>query len=288
MNKRHISTHKIICWRYTKKCNRKCIFCLSNSDPTAKHPKHDYKRIINRMIDIGVKKISYSGGEPLLHPQLLDTIQEANRHNLEQVITTNGDYVRSNTKALDYLQYIKLSFYGHKKAHDSVMGTGHYNKLLGLSNDLSTYGHVVGANLMLSRRSIDCVENCLRDFLRSNIRQVLLSTYIPKGIEKIDNEYQIHWSEDFFEKLIRQIAPVSKHFSGGIKIHNYNKKDFFVILDEDNRLALARSHGESNYLMGSIYDDIIELPEGNRGKTKSVLNVIWNRRLLTDAIRPIT
>ncbi len=74
------------------RCNYRCVFC-----------SHDFNRCRNRDISIGFlkecvkifaslggEKVAYTGGEPLIFPQLLEIMRLSKSLGLKNAITTNG------------------------------------------------------------------------------------------------------------------------------------------------------------------------------------------------------
>ncbi len=81
----------------TNICDLKCTYCMPyNYKPTYNTSRvlsvDDYKFIIKSMSELGIRKIEFIGGEPLLYPNLADLIYYAKNYcNIEEVsITTNG------------------------------------------------------------------------------------------------------------------------------------------------------------------------------------------------------
>src|SRR3990172_3267967 len=131
MRRRHTSTNRIVCWRFTRRCNRTCPFCLSNSGPHILNPHRDPVHSIRRLKELGVEKVSYSGGEPLLDSRLTRTLREGHELGLLQILVTNGDILSEKCcNWLSLLEYLKLSFYGGQSLHDKIMGSGHYEQLM--------------------------------------------------------------------------------------------------------------------------------------------------------------
>lgn len=82
----------------TDKCNLRCIYCMPSDVEFEKNyindvlSLNDYKFIIKGMSELGINKVRFTGGEPLLYPNLVDLI----RYTYEECriddigITTNG------------------------------------------------------------------------------------------------------------------------------------------------------------------------------------------------------
>ncbi len=287
MSRRHLSTHRIICWRFTRHCNRTCAFCVSSSGPSFSNPRLDLPQVFTRLRDLGVEKVTYSGGEPLLHPQLEAALNTGTRFGIQQVLTTNGDVlIKRHLPWLNGFQYVKLSFYGTAATHDAIMGAGHYHSLLEVARRDSGRGIAVGANFMLSSPSLEQVNDFLADAHKTGMQQVLLLTYMELGQPNVDEFYRFSHSLDRLAALAEITRDNAAAFPGGVKIHDYSVPDFYVILEEDLRFVLPRE-GFAPFLMGRLYDATLSLPEGNAIPAQDALRWVWARRLKTDAIVPI-
>lgn len=90
----------------TDKCNLRCVYCREEDEQIEEHVNdilsfEDYKFLISNFKELGVNKIKFVGGEPLLYPYLKDLIYFAKHEcNIEDIsITTNGQHF--SEKALD-------------------------------------------------------------------------------------------------------------------------------------------------------------------------------------------
>lgn len=91
----------------TDKCDLRCVYCKEEDDSVEEEYVNDilsfedYKFIIKSFSELGVNKIKFVGGEPLLYPYLKDLIYFAKHEcNIEDIsITTNGQHF--SEKALE-------------------------------------------------------------------------------------------------------------------------------------------------------------------------------------------
>ena len=82
----------------TDKCNLRCVYCMPEDKVYENNlindtlSFNDYKFIINGLSQVGIKKIKFTGGEPLLYPHLIELIKYAHYecHIDDISITTNG------------------------------------------------------------------------------------------------------------------------------------------------------------------------------------------------------
>ena len=84
---------KDLCFEIIEACPNQCRFCSSNSC-ISKNKIIDistFQRVIDYFMENGgIEKLSLSGGEPLLHPNLLEMVNYAKSHGIKVVIFTSG------------------------------------------------------------------------------------------------------------------------------------------------------------------------------------------------------
>jgi molybdenum cofactor biosynthesis enzyme MoaA len=73
----------------TNVCNMRCKFCFAPPSDTQTLSLDDAKKIIRECHDIGVEKITFVGGEPLLSSHLYDVVYHAHSLGLTTCVVTN-------------------------------------------------------------------------------------------------------------------------------------------------------------------------------------------------------
>ena len=82
-----------IVWNFTNRCNLNCLHCHQDSSPTTSESElttSEAFRVIDNMADAGLAILTFSGGEPLLRPDLYEAIERANDHGMHCTIASNG------------------------------------------------------------------------------------------------------------------------------------------------------------------------------------------------------
>jgi cyclic pyranopterin phosphate synthase len=82
----------------TDRCNYRCVYCRTGNDavPVSELPLNDYAHLLRIFVSLGIEKIRFTGGEPLLRTGLLDLVRStAQLHSpftdkLDLALTTNG------------------------------------------------------------------------------------------------------------------------------------------------------------------------------------------------------
>jgi MoaA/NifB/PqqE/SkfB family radical SAM enzyme len=94
----------------TRKCNLSCTYCNEFDDFSNPVPRDEMYRRIDRLGELGTSVISFSGGEPLLHPDLDDLIRRIRKTGAMAGTITNGFMLnperiqRLNDAGLEHMQ----------------------------------------------------------------------------------------------------------------------------------------------------------------------------------------
>ncbi len=74
----------------TRRCNLSCTYCNEFDDFSKPVPTGEMKRRIDLLGNLGTSIISFSGGEPLLHPELDELIRQIRKNGAMSGMITNG------------------------------------------------------------------------------------------------------------------------------------------------------------------------------------------------------
>ncbi len=108
-----------IAWQITNECNLACLHCIEESGP-GKAFKDELDReatfeVLRQIIDDQVPYLSFSGGEPMLHPHFFDMVEYVCDRGAELKIETNGHFLSPENCA-------RLKDYGVKAVQVSLDG----------------------------------------------------------------------------------------------------------------------------------------------------------------------
>lgn len=81
----------VLCNYYvTYRCNARCGFCDIWEQPSPTVSLAEAERNLDDLARLGVRIVDFTGGEPLLHPQLPELLRLARERGLLTTVTTNG------------------------------------------------------------------------------------------------------------------------------------------------------------------------------------------------------
>lgn len=86
----------IVVWNCTRRCNLRCIHCYADSENKS-YPQElstaEARAFIQDLAGFGVPVLLFSGGEPLMRPDLLELARWAKSLGLRVVLSTNGTLI---------------------------------------------------------------------------------------------------------------------------------------------------------------------------------------------------
>ena len=118
----------VVVWNVTRRCNLKCVHCYAQATATAPEGELSLNQGLALLDDLkafGVPVVLFSGGEPLMHPNLLTLVEHAVTLGMRAVISTNGTLIdRDMAGRLKHfgLSYVGISLDGMEATHDRFRG----------------------------------------------------------------------------------------------------------------------------------------------------------------------
>lgn len=126
------SDYKRVCWEITTGCNLNCYFCHRSDKETHIYDVSALPKTIELLKKNGIKNVIISGGEPLLHPKLLQIIQEIKENDIDVDLCTNGTLINQYIieQLSKYLSEISISIDGYTAdRHEKMRGAiGSFDK----------------------------------------------------------------------------------------------------------------------------------------------------------------
>ena len=92
-----LSAPLYVAWQITNECNLACLHCIEESGP-GKAFRDELDRdqvfgVIDQLMDNEVPYLSFSGGEPMLHPHFFEMVERVTSKGSQLKIETNGHYL---------------------------------------------------------------------------------------------------------------------------------------------------------------------------------------------------
>ena len=127
----HYSVDKtpVVVWNVTRRCNLHCGHCYADShdrEYPGELTTQEGHALLRDLADFGVPTVLFSGGEPLLRPDVLELAKAAGDLGMRTVLSTNGTQI-DDAKAAEIAaagcSYVGISFDGIGALHDKMRGS---------------------------------------------------------------------------------------------------------------------------------------------------------------------
>jgi len=178
-----------VVWNITRKCNLKCEHCYENAGSKARDELNSQEVLkgIDILAEAGVTSLAFSGGEPTIHPHILEFIKHAKDQGIFVATATNG-YTLSKQKIVDRyvdsgLEFVQISLDGlNPTTHDSFRGvSGAWDKAVqAITNCVETDLFVEVATTVTEHNFSEIPS--MIDFVRNlGVQWFMLYNFIPTG-----------------------------------------------------------------------------------------------------------
>ena len=115
----------------TDRCNLKCKHCYLGEPAKTDLPLTSVLAVLKEFEDMQGLRVLFSGGEPLLYPDLRALNEALARFKLRRVLLTNGTLI-TKRNYLDWCNFdeIQFSVDGLEEGHEKIRGKGTFSKTL--------------------------------------------------------------------------------------------------------------------------------------------------------------
>jgi radical SAM protein len=152
----------VVVWNITRRCNLFCLHCYMDShdrEYPGELSTDEGRQLLDGLAAFGVPTVIFSGGEPLVRPDLFELAAHARDRGLRCVLSTNGTLITPEAacRIRDAgFAYAGISLDGIGPAHDKVRGKlGAYEESLAGLRRCRDLGVRVGLRVTIHRKNAD-------------------------------------------------------------------------------------------------------------------------------------
>lgn len=228
--------NKEICWNVTTRCNQCCKYChrfLNLKDLSVE----DNKRILNNLIESGIKEITWTGGEALLLDGIDELLEISYNNGIKNKLITNGMLLTIDklNKIGKYLDSITLSIDSINDEINREIGRGinHFNvikNILDYVNNLNIKVRINSVACSYNKNSFDNLINFLNNY---NIYSWRIFKFMPLRNKAIENKNDFNITMDEYENIVKLINEKS----------NIKNVDTRTECDMENKYLLILADG---------------------------------------------
>lgn len=215
-----------------QRCPNRCIYCSSHSNPQATHliPFEIIKNIIDDAKSLGCKTVCLSGGEPFLHPQLLDIISYIAKQQLTCYVYTSGIYMKDEVYSSlpnEYIEAIrgmvdKVIFNVEADSsalYDQIMGTdvGGFDMMKKSINDCVSSGLVVETHVVPMQVNFKHLRSIFEMCYQLGVSKVSILRLVLQG-RALENLSLVKLSGKDNREVTKLIKALNESYKGKVRI----------------------------------------------------------------------
>ncbi|HVN74118.1 MAG TPA: radical SAM protein [Methanoregula sp.] len=217
----------VIFWNITTRCNLSCTHCYSGSGPACategELTTSEAKGVIDDLADAGVPLILFTGGEPLVRPDIMELASHARSRGLRMALSTNGTLITP-----DIARRIKESGIGYAgisldganaETHDRFRNSpGAFERTLAAFAACREAGLRCGVRVTLTKENCGELEALIDLALSLGASRFCLYWLVPagRGSESYDrlqlSRDEVTGALDLLYRKAKEIDPSSMEF----------------------------------------------------------------------------
>jgi len=213
----------VVVWNCTRTCNLSCRHCYAGSDNQRYQGElstTEAYRMIDDLAAFKVPVLLFSGGEPLMRPDILDLAAYTINRGIRATFSTNGTLITKKTAARMKeigVGYVGISLDGVGEINDEFRGQkGAFERALkGIKNCLEI-DQRVGLRFTINRHNFHQLEQILDLIERENIPRVCFYhlVYSGRGSEMVNEDVSPEETRRALDLIMERAADFAKR---GIK-----------------------------------------------------------------------
>jgi len=221
---------RLVAWEVTRSCNLSCIHCRA----AAEHGPYENElttdecfKVLDDIVSFSAPIIIFTGGEPLLRPDIFDVVRYGSDLGLRCVMATNGSLIDEPTvqKLLDVgIQRISLSLDGAtRETHDTFRQVdGSFDSVIGAAKVAESAGLPFQINSTVTKLNLAELPAMLERAVELGAVAYHMFLLVPTGrgkqledqeIPPADYERTLNWFYDQRETVSIQLkATCAPHY----------------------------------------------------------------------------
>ena len=215
-----------------QRCPNRCIYCSSHSNPQATHiiPFEIIKNIIDDAKSLGCKTVCLSGGEPFLHPQILDIISYIAKLQLTCYVYTSGIYMKDEVYSSlpnEYIEAIrgmvdKVIFNVEADTsalYDQIMGTdvGGFDMMKKSISDCVSSGLVVETHVVPMQVNFKHLKSIFEMCYQLGVSKVSFLRLVLQG-RALENLSLVKLTGEDSREVTKLIKALKEAYKGKVRI----------------------------------------------------------------------
>lgn len=269
----------------TNICNLNCSFCPKNSRPKKFMTVEEFDKITNEISPLTNIICLHLMGEPLLHPNIKEIFEIANRKNLNVYLTTNGTLIKQNLDLLKtgVAKRISVSLHSYEANENYNFLDDYLESVISSCKDIADNSQTCIEFRLWNENDSVNAKNTLNNTIIEKLNEIFSTHLTNETLQRHTNltdTVYISFADTFEWPITTENkAENSTKFCYGLRSHFGILCDGTVVaccLDSEGKLALGN-------IFNSNISDILNTP-----RAKNIYNGFKSRKSVEEFCKTCT
>lgn len=249
-----------VCWQITTKCNLNCKYCISSSGKDGIYglSTEEAMEIINHLGKLGINRLDFTGGEPLIREDLDKLIMCSKENNINTIVTTNTILLNEqNIEWLKLADLVQVSIDGPKGIHNDQRQAIVYDRTIENIKRLKEAGCKIRLNSFIYNSNKQYVESLMDLSKDLDLFSHLFIIFSPQGRGRKHLEEVI--SQEEVERIKEKIIERKERENRNIRLYDYNEYlHSCVLLTPEGDVISQGFYEEDSIKVGNIIEEPLD------------------------------
>lgn len=254
----------VVVWNSTRTCNLRCVHCYMDSEAqqyTGEMSTAEAKQMIDDLAEFKVPVLLFSGGEPLIRPDIFELAEYAGSKGIRPTFSTNGTLISREVaqRIKDIgVGYVGISLDGLREVNDKFRGkAGAFQAAMAGIQNCVAVGQRVGLRFTINSHNLAELDNIFDFIEEEKINRVCFYhlVYSGRGNRMVDEDVSPEESRLAMETIIRRAIDFEKR---GLK------KEILTVDNHCDGVYLYLRTLKEDPEKAQFIKDLISMNGGNR------------------------
>lgn len=252
----------LLTYYITNRCNAKCKFCniwKEKNKPDAKI-EDIYRNLKQARKTLKTKFVDFTGGEPLLHKNIIEILNKAKELNYKTSITTNTKiYPEMAEKLKGKVDFLLFSIDGDKEFHNQNRGVKLYNSVIKSIEIAKSINENPDLIFTVTNKSIQYLPKMIKLAQNNNIILQINPVFSYFGNSSLTKQNAKILKKAFKKQNVYlNLAQIKLILNGGNNINNPRCKGVTsnLVISQNNEIILPCYHHQTSKI--KINDNLIK------------------------------
>lgn len=209
----------VVVWNSTRTCNLRCVHCYMDSEAKQyadEMSTAEAKQMIDDLAEFKVPVLLFSGGEPLIRPDIFELAEYAGSKGIRPTFSTNGTLItREMAQHIKDIGvgYVGISLDGLREVNDKFRGkAGAFQAAMAGIQNCVAVGQRVGLRFTINSHNLAELDNIFDFIEEEKINRVCFYhlVYSGRGNQMVDEDVSPEESRQAMETIIRRSIDFEK------------------------------------------------------------------------------